>query len=236
MGNHHEQGPFSVLLAGNFEQDKQVLDIVLPEIQFLKNFSKTFDHTLNLCAQEEFDLVFVEFGLPELEMADKIAKIRENHLNPGIPIIAVVDSEVKSVSARARCHCDEAIVTPMDTKRLGQKVWRCLERAKGVGDEISRRLLSFVEGDPVYYNEIEAFIKHLPEQIDDIHAVFDCQLLHDLSARICANMQGQAKVESPDGESCLLQIDEIFKALDQMAQACLTAQFKTDCSRSDDSP
>lgn len=233
MGKYQEQGTFSVLLVGNFEQDMPIMDVVLPEIRFLKTFSNTFEQAFDICACDEFDLVFVEFSLPELEMADYIATIRENHLNTEVPIVAVVDSAVKSVSASVECGCDDTLVRPLDQKILGRKVWRCLEPPLPASDDVSRRLLSFIEGNPAYYSEIEAFVQRLPEQIDDIGAVYDSQLLQNLAARILANMQGEAVVNSADGKPCLPEIDDIFIELDKMAQACLTAQFKTDCSNSD---
>ena len=102
--------------------------------------------------------------------------------------------------------------------------------------ETGERILSFLDGDPNYFNAIEEFVQSLPKRVEDIQAAFDGQALNDLAFKLSSSARKPAEL----ADDCLLdendpacEVDKIFKEIDSMIQLCLVTQFKKDCPQPD---
>ncbi len=102
--------------------------------------------------------------------------------------------------------------------------------------ETGERILSFLDGDPNYFNAIETFVQSLPERVEDIQAAFDGQALNDLAVKLSSSAQQTAESAGdclPDDNDPACEVDKIFKEMDSMIQLCLVSQFKQDCPQPD---
>lgn len=103
--------------------------------------------------------------------------------------------------------------------------------------ESGESILSFVDGDPDYFNAIEAFVKDLPKRVEDIQAAFDSQALNELAIKLSSSARKAGESGSDllsDANDPAREVDKIFREMDSMIQLCLATQLQKSGPQSDE--
>ena len=213
-------GAMRVLLVEDDPVSARTIGLMLKSVQIIVDHAASGDEAIDLVRTYDYDIVILDFLLPDMKGADVIREMRRmKNATPVLVLSGLSDQQTKVRSFEL--GADDYLVKPFDREELLARLRAIVRRAKGFAESTLRvgpielRLGArevFVNGRPVHLTgkefsilellmlrrgtvlSKEAFLNHLYGGIDEpeikIIDVFVCKLRKKLAEATGAQLIG----------------------------------------------
>nr|WP_260681602.1 hybrid sensor histidine kinase/response regulator [Aliiglaciecola sp. M165] len=184
----------------------------------------TGEEAVNLCKENEFDLILMDVQMPNMDGLQASKLIRQTHLNLGTPIIAVTAHALKEEQERLMASgMDDYLPKPLDLSDLIEVIqrWCALADNNDLADlgaqsiDWSLALKRANQNRDAALELLNAFIEQLPNFVCDIKTSWENADRDELKALI----------HKLHGASCYTGVPKLLELCEELEIAIKSGQF-----------
>jgi len=184
--NQHRLKGLRVLLVEDDETSREIAKVLLETARVTVHIAKNGTEALNALKQHDFDAVFMDIQLPDMDGYEATLTIRNNPELKHLPIIAMTADTTKDIEKQClEAGMDAYISKPIRQDRLYQILWKAIERYKAVEPpaEADKPALEFEHPDGKKQRSVDILPATLPG-IDIQSALSALNIAPDIFRRI----------------------------------------------------
>ncbi len=179
-----------VLAVDDMEMNLRLLETWLSRSPLILTKAYNGEEALELCKQQEFDLILMDVQMPKMDGLQASQLIRKTSLNMGTPIIAVTAHAFKEEKERLLASgMDDYLPKPLDFDALAELIARWCMNAQHEPPQLPaldwQLAVKRANGnEDAARDMLRDFVRDLPEWILDIELAWDAQRTNDLAMHV----------------------------------------------------
>jgi len=134
-----------VLVADDNQQNRELLEAILSEEDYVVLMSTDGQHTMEVVEQQQPDLILLDIMMPRMSGYEVCQAIKSNDETRAIPVLIVTAlNEMGDIEKAVDAGCDDFLTKPVNALELKTRV-RSLLRVRHLANERDRLLAYLAE-------------------------------------------------------------------------------------------
>ena len=134
-----------VLVADDNQQNRELLEAILSEEDYVVLMSTDGQHTMEVVEQQQPDLILLDIMMPRMSGYEVCQAIKSNEETRAIPVLIVTAlNEMGDIEKAVDAGCDDFLTKPVNALELKTRV-RSLLRVRHLANERDRLLAYLAE-------------------------------------------------------------------------------------------